>query len=81
MARRIYRTLIEPSFNTVALLGDATEYIGQTFTLLSEVLLAAAYWMDFCSHLIDAAAKAIGIFWLNSLSTERQKTKSLISAM
>jgi hypothetical protein len=43
MARRIYRTLIEPSFNTVAVLGDATEYIGQTFTLLSEVLLAAAY--------------------------------------
>lgn len=31
--------------------------------------------MDFCSHLIDAAAKAIGIFWLNSLSAERQKTK------
>jgi hypothetical protein len=37
--------------------------------------------MDFCSHLIDAAAKAIGIFWLNSLSAERQKTESLISAM
>ena len=32
--------------------------------------------MDFCSHLIDAAAKAIGIFWLNSLSAERQKTKT-----
>lgn len=31
--------------------------------------------MDFCRHLIDAAAKAIGIFWLNSLSAERQKTK------
>ena len=81
MARQIYRTLIEPSFNTVALHGDAYEYIGQTFILLSEVLLAAAYWMDLCSHLIDAAAKAIGIFWLNSLSAERQKTESLISAM
>jgi hypothetical protein len=43
MARRIYRTLIEPSFNTVALLGDASEYIGQILTLLSEVLLAATY--------------------------------------
>lgn len=43
MAKQIYRTLIEPSFNTVALLGDASECIGQTFILLSEVLLAAAY--------------------------------------
>jgi hypothetical protein len=43
MARRIYRTLIEPSFNTVALLGDAPEYVGQILTLLSEVLLAATY--------------------------------------
>jgi hypothetical protein len=33
--------------------------------------------MDSCSHLIDTAAKAIGIFWLNSLSAERQKTKNL----
>ncbi|MDB1161892.1 hypothetical protein PL707_06330 [Bifidobacterium catenulatum] len=31
MARQIYRTLIEPSFNTVALLGDASEYIGHNF--------------------------------------------------
>lgn len=37
--------------------------------------------MDLCSHLIDAAAKAIGIFWLNSLSVKRQKAKSLINAM
>lgn len=31
MARQIYRTLIEPSFNTVALLGDASEYIGNFY--------------------------------------------------
>ena len=29
--------------------------------------------MDFCSHLIDAAAKAIGIFWLNSLSAAENR--------
>ena len=52
-----------------------------TFTLLSEVLLAATYGMDFCRHLIDVAAKAIGIFWLIFLSAERQKTKTLINAM
>jgi hypothetical protein len=31
MAKQIYRTLIEPSFNTVALLGDASECIGHNF--------------------------------------------------
>ena len=31
MVRQIYRTLIEPNFNTVALLGDASEYIGHDF--------------------------------------------------
>ena len=31
MVRQVYRTLIEPSFNTVALLGDASEYIGRNF--------------------------------------------------
>lgn len=64
MMRQIYRTLIEPSFIRLHCLAMPPNVLVTTFTLLSEVLLAATYGMDFCRHLIDAAAKAIGIFWL-----------------